>query len=78
MVPLLLLCKKQGRCPDGAIRKETEQKDVSVSLDKLLTVWIKHQLLKIKIWAFIDSILSCKDCSQCTSATVSTKIFLLL
>ena len=26
---------------------------------ELITVWIKHQLLKINIWAFIDSPLHC-------------------
>lgn len=48
VVPLLLLYKKQGRCPDGAIRKQKQNV-------RILTVWIKHQLLKIKIWSFIDS-----------------------
>lgn len=53
VVPLLLLCKKQGQCPDGAIRKEKQNLRTSA-------VWIKkNQLLKIKIWAFIDSPLSC-------------------
>lgn len=40
---------------------------------ELLTVWIKHQLLKIKIWAFTDSPLRC---TYFHNVLVSTKIFL--
>lgn len=38
VVPLLLLCKKQERCPDGAIRKEKQNIRSFNCLDKTSTI----------------------------------------
>lgn len=74
-MPLLLLCKKQGLCPGGAIRKEKQNVRKEKQNGRTFAVWMKLQLLKIKIWAFIDSPLSYIDFSQCTSLTVLTRTF---
>lgn len=68
VVPLLLLCKKLGQCPDGAIWKEKQN-------IRTWAVWMKHHLLKngnLGIYRFPYQL---HRFSQCTSSTISILIF---
>lgn len=61
--PMWCHCCYCVRNRDGALMELLGKKN------KIIAVWIRHQLLKIKIWAFIDFPLRCIDFSQCTCPT---------